>query len=91
MVPTYYSKDVTGGKKIERPKEEWIQTKVCPEEKPVYGFVEHVCPPMKGDDMELRKGDKIIFKPVMKGRYRINVEGNDYFPVKYQHVLGKFC
>ncbi len=58
-------------------------------DKPKYleGIVRHVCSPLKGEEMEIQSGDKIIYVP--NADYEVEIEGEKYYVMKYWDVLGK--
>ncbi len=45
------------------------------------GIVRHACKPFKGDNIDFKEGDHIVFKKF--GDFVVKIEGKDYFILKY--------
>ncbi len=50
------------------------------------GIVRHACKPFKGDEIDFKEGDHIIFKKY--GDFIVNIEGKDFFVLKYWDAEG---
>lgn len=94
-IKTYYPEHLTGGKKVLRPKEEWLVVKAHPENKPLRGFVAHIGNPLIGHEIpkfkrgseirELKVGDHILHTP--NADWENNIEGEKYFVMKIKDVM----
>lgn len=85
--PTYYDIKDKFGKKIPRPKSEWLQIKTAPAKKDRQGIVAHIGSPLRGEKCYLSAGDKILFKPNM--RNLITIEGKKYFVMRQDQIVCK--
>lgn len=83
--PTYYPYKNNLGEFIERPKSEWIQTKVAPAKKDQQGVVAHVGTPIRGERREINPGDKVLYRPKLKSL--VKIEGKQYFVMRQDQVV----
>ncbi|HDZ13606.1 MAG TPA: hypothetical protein ENH60_01745 [Pricia sp.] len=93
IVPTYFTspegkvlKDKFG-KKIEKPREKWLQIKQAPEAKHLLGFVEHIGSPLRGDKRQVNPGDHIYYRH--NADWVVNIEGEDYYMIRQRHIIAK--
>lgn len=84
LIPTYFPANLTGGKKVQRPKKEWLAMKSRPDAKLLQGFVRHVGPPLIGDELDLKQGQKILYKK--DADFRVTIEGQEYFLIKQKDI-----
>lgn len=87
LEPTYFPFNDENGKPVERPKSEWIRTKLFPENKDRQGVVAHVGSPMKGEECHLKPGDRIIYKNALKSL--ITIEGKKYIILRQDRIHAK--
>jgi hypothetical protein len=87
LIPTYTDMVGLDGKRIPKPKEQWLQTKVAPEKKYLYGFIENIGVGDKFYDLgdEVKKGDRILYK--RNADWTVKIEGKDYFVIKQKNLL----
>ena len=83
-IPTYYAPELTGGKKVLRPKNEWIVTKSRPDVKFLQGYLKHVGPPLKGEELDLKPDQKVVYK--RESEFKVHIEGKDYFLIKQKDI-----
>lgn len=88
MVPTYSNIQDNDGKPILKPKSQWLVRKSAPGYKYLLGFVRHVGTPLRGDKVEVKVGQKIVY--TRNADWLVNIEGKDYFVIKQRHVLGRW-
>lgn len=86
LIPTYTDLVDEQGKKIPKPKDKWIQTKVMPKYHELKGYVRHVGTPLKGDECQVNEGDHIIYRK--NADWTVKIEGKDYFVIRQRHILG---
>ena len=87
LIPVYTNMVDQDGKRIPKPKDQWIQTKKAPEYRDLKGTVRHVGEPLKGDVCEVKEGDKIIYRK--NADWMVKIEGVDYFAIRQRHILGR--
>lgn len=83
--PTFYPYKDKFNKPIPRPKSEWLQTKVAPGHLNRTGIVSHIGSPLIGEQVYLKIGDKISYKPNFKNF--IEIEGRNYFALRQDQIL----
>lgn len=86
LLPVYYPIEITGGKKVPKPKSEWIQMKVEPEAKALRGFVRAVGSPFKGEECYVKPGDHILYENGSK--LTVNIEGKKYLAIRQHRLMG---
>jgi hypothetical protein len=69
-----------------KPKSEWIQKKVEPEEKYLRGWVRHIGTPLNGDKCSLKAGDYVYFQK--HANTKIEVEGKVYYRMLQRRIFG---
>ena len=82
IVPTY------GPGRTLLPKDKWIQVKVKPEAILLHGVVEGWSDPYSPDVDDLKKGDRIIYRP--NANFVINIDGTDFFVMKRHNIYAKY-
>ncbi len=87
-IPTYSEVLGDDGKPMLKPKEQWLITKTAPEARYLSGFVEHIGTPLHGDNLEMKDGDKIIYR--RNADWNQSIEGKQYFSIRQRHCLGRF-
>jgi co-chaperonin GroES (HSP10) len=87
LQPTYYPTVDKTGKKMQRPKEEWIKIKQFPEDKDRQGTIKFVGTPLKGDRQFLAPGMKVIYKNRL--RNLASIEGGKYVVLPQSKILAK--
>ncbi len=75
------------GSPIMKPKEQWLVTKSAPSYKYLKGFVRHVGSPLRGDNCEIREGQRIWYH--RNADFMVKVEGREYFVIKQRHIIGR--
>lgn len=81
---TYYPFMGRDGRPKKRPKKEWLQIKVAPEQKDRMGIVAAVGSPLRGDKCYLEAGMKILYKPRLKSMKEI--EGKKCFILRQNQI-----
>lgn len=85
LVPTFYPYKDALGMPIQRPKDQWIQTKTAPTHKNKIGKVAAIGSPLKGEECYLKVGDRISYKPNF--RNFTEIEGGKYFVLRQDQIL----
>lgn len=86
MEPTFYPYTDTLGKKIPRPKSEWIQKKIAPEHDNLRGVVVHIGKPLKGDHCDIRNGMMVVFKKQATTFFQV-IENKKYIVMSQDNIL----
>jgi co-chaperonin GroES (HSP10) len=85
LIPTFYPKELTGGQKVVRPKEQWFQTKIAPESNGLTGYVRHIGSPLKGKECLVSAGDRVVFRRGSKME-RV-IEGKTYWVIRQHRIM----
>lgn len=82
--------DIVGpdGKRIPKPKDQWLQKKIVPEKRFLLGFVRHTGTPLKGETCDVVPGDRVIYR--RNADWTNKIEGKDYFAILHRHIIGKY-
>jgi hypothetical protein len=86
LKPTYYPYKNQLGEPIERPKKEWIQTKVAPQHDNQVAKIAHIGKPLKGDYCDFESGMKVIYRKQVKTFFQ-NVEGKKYIVLGQDQLM----
>jgi co-chaperonin GroES (HSP10) len=81
LLPTYYN---IGGEKHLKPKDKWIATKSKPENKYLQAIIEAVGDPLKGDALELSKGDRVIYSP--ESDWPVYIQDKEYWVTRQTYI-----
>ena len=85
--PTYSNLKDEHGNFIQKPKSEWIQTKVKPEYHFLTATVKYVGTPLGTDKCEVEPGQKIWYR--RNADWKNKIEGVEYFAIRPRHIIGK--
>ncbi len=88
LVPTYFPLNQTLGRKVERPKSQWIQKKVSPDVDNQRGIIAHIGKPLKGETCDLYEGMRVVFRKQEKVFFQ-HIEGKKYIVISQDMILGE--
>lgn len=87
-IPTFSNMVGPDGKKMLKPKEQWLVKKVAPEAKFLLGFVRHAGTPLNGTTCDVKAGDRILYRRMAD--WRNIIEGKEYYAILHRHIIGRF-
>lgn len=74
-------------KVVMKPKEQWLQKKVKPENKLLKGFVRYIGNPLIGEPVDLQSGDHILYRT--HADFEVKIEGKIYLLIKQRYIEAK--